>query len=131
MSYRTMHFTDMTIDNIQCDGDSAQIDIGYAIIVKNMEGAEQDTRWYGKGTLTVTDLVIDSDEFPDFPAKVKTADIKNNQITYRNEVDFPINFHGNVGITLNFENYDQPIKFIGERMNFDVSEHEKYIEHIN
>lgn len=130
MSYRTMQFSGMTIDNIQSDGDTVSIEIANAIIIKNMEDAEQKTRWYGKGVLTVTDLVIDSDDLPSFPATVLSADIKNNQITYRDEAVIPMNFHGNVGITLKFENSSQPLKFIGERMVFDVSEHEKYIEHI-
>ena len=125
-----MQFSGMTIDNIQSDGDTVSIEIANAIIIKNMEDAEQKTRWYGKGVLTVTDLVIDSDDLPSFPATVLSADIKNNQITYRDEAVIPMNFHGNVGITLKFENSSQPLKFIGERMVFDVSEHEKYIEHI-
>ena len=130
MSYRTMQFPGMIIDNIKSDGDSVSIDIAYAIIIKNMEDAEQKTRWYGKGTLKVSALVIDSDSMPDLPATVSSADIKNNQITYRDEADIPMNFHGNVGITLTFEDSKKPLKFIGERMEFDVSEHEKYIEHI-
>ena len=125
-----MQFSGMTIDNIQSDGDTVSIEIANAIIIKNMEDAEQKTRWYGKGVLTVTDLVIDSDDLPSFPATVLSADIKNNQITYRDEAVIPMNFHGNVGITLKFKNSSQPLKFIGERMLFDVSEHEKYIEHI-
>ena len=125
-----MQFSGMTIDNIQSDGDTVSIEIANAIIIKNMEDAEQKTRWYGKGVLKVTDLVIDSDDLPSFPATVLSADIKNNQITYRDEAVIPMNFHGNVGITLKFENSSQPLKFIGERMVFDVSEHEKYIEHI-
>ena len=125
-----MQFPDMKIKSIETDGDTARIDIDYAIIIKNMDDAEQDTRWHGKGILTVTELVIDSDELPEFPATVRSADIKDNQITYRDEATIPIKYHGNVGITLHFENFDTPVKFIGEHMDFDVSEHEKYIEHI-
>ncbi len=130
MSFRTMHFPGMTINSIDCDGDNATIDIGYAIIVKNMDDAEQDTRWYGKGQLKVTELMLDSDDLPPFPAKVSSADVKDNQITYRDEVIIPIRYHGSVGITLRFEGFEQPVKFIGEHMKFDLSEHEKYIEHI-
>lgn len=130
MSFRTMHFPGMTINSIDSDGDSASIDIGYAIIVKNMDGAEQDTRWYGKGNLKISELAIDSDELPGFPATVRSADIKDNQITYRDEVVIPIKYHGSVGITLTFEGFETAVKFVGEHMEFDVSEHEKYIEHI-
>jgi hypothetical protein len=130
VSFRTLIFPGMTISNISSDGDQATVDIDYAIIIKNMDDAEQDTRWYGKGRLTVQDLVTDCDDLPDFPAQVKSADIKDNQTTYRDEALIPINAHGNVGITLHFDDFDQPVKLIGERMTFDVSEHEKYIEHI-
>jgi len=125
-----MQFPGMQINSIESDGDSALIDIDYAIIIKNMDDAEQDTRWHGKGRLTVSDLVIDSDELPAFPAKVKSADIKDNQTTYRDEAVIPIKYHGNVGISLQFEGFPSTVKFIGERMGFDLSEHEKYIEHV-
>lgn len=125
-----MLFPQMKIDNICLDGDQATLEIGYAIIIKNMDDAEQDTRWYGKGVMKVSELVLESDEFPEFPATVLSADIKDNQLTYRDEVAIPIKFHGNVGITLKFEHFDSPVKFIGEHMVFDLSEHEKYIEHI-
>lgn len=130
MSYRSMQFPGMTINQIQSDGEHATIDISYAIIIKNMDDAEQDTKWYGKGVLRVSELVIDSDEFPAFPARVESADIKDNQITYRDEAVIPIRYHGNVGITLKFENFDTAVRFVGEHMTFDLSEHEKYIEHI-
>ena len=130
MSFRTMQFQQMKINEIHSDGDSVNIDIGYAIIIKNMDGAEQDTRWYGKGILQITHLMVDSDDYPDFPATVTSADIKDNQITYRDEVVIPIQYHGSVGITLHFEDFDRPVRFIGEGMHFDVSEHEKYIEHV-
>ena len=125
-----MQFPGMIIKNIESDGDRASIDIEYAIIIKNMDAAEQDTRWYGKGLMQITELAIDSDDLPSFPATVKSADIKDNQFTYRDEMVIPIKNHGNVGITLHFENHAPAVRFIGEHMDFDVSEHEKYIEHV-
>ncbi len=125
-----MQFPSMKISNIKNDGDTVSIDIDYAIIIKNMDDAEQDTRWHGKGQLIITDLVIDTEDLPEFPAIVTSADIKDNQITYRDEIVIPVQSHGNVGITLQFENFKSQVKFIGEKMNFDLSDHEKYIEHI-
>lgn len=130
MSYRTMQFPGMKIKTIDSDEESARIDIDYAIIIKNMDDAQQDTRWYGKGMLTVSELVMESGQLPDFPAIVKSADIRDNQLTYRDEAAIPIKYHGNVGITLRFEGFDTPVKFLGEHMDFDVSEHEKYLEHM-
>ena len=125
-----MQFEGMKIGNIVSDGETAKIQIDDAIIIKNMDDAEQDTKWHGKGTLTISELVIDSEDFPGFPTTVTTADIKDNQITYRNEANIPIKFHGNVGISLQFEGFDKTVKFSGERMSFEVSGHEKYIEHL-
>ncbi len=130
MSFRNIQFHGMKISNIESNGDTARIDIDYAIIIKHMDDADQQTRWYGKGILQIEDLAIESGDLPEFPALVENADIKDNQMTYRDEVVIPIKYHGNVGITLKFENFPQPVKFIGERMSFDLSEHEKYIEHI-
>lgn len=130
MSFRTLHFPGMKIARIDSDGDRAAIHIDYGIIVKNMDGAEQDTRWYGKGRMDIEDLVVDSEDFPDFPATVAGADIKDNQITYRDEVIIPIDWFGHVGITLRFEGFDRPVRFVGERLKFDLVGHEKYIEHI-
>lgn len=125
-----MQFPGMKINTIDSDGDSARIDIDFAIIIKNMDDAKQDTRWYGKGVLHVSELVIDAQQLPNFPTTVTSADIRNNQITYRDEAAIPIKYHGNVGITLHFEDFDIPVTFVGEHMDFDVSEHEKYIEHL-
>ena len=125
-----MQFEGMKIGNIESDGETVKIQIDDAIIIKNMDDAEQDTKWHGKGILTVSELVLDSDEFPAFPSTVSTADIKDNQMTYRNEANIPIDFHGNVGISLKFEGFDKAVKFSGERMSFDLSEHAKYIKHI-
>lgn len=125
-----MQFKGMKISRIESDGESVQIGIDYAIIIKNMDDAEQDTKWYGGGVMKVNDLVIDSDDIPPLPAVVSNADVKDNQMTYRDEVVIPIQNHGNVGITLHFENHSSPVKFIGERMSFDLSGHEKYIEHL-
>ncbi len=131
MSFRTMQFPGMKITAIESDGEQARINIDYAIIIKNMDDAEQDTRWYGKGVMQIRELAIDSDDFPEFPATVESADVKDNQITYRDEVVIPVQYHGNVGITIKFADHDTPIKFIGEHMDFDLTGHEKYIEHIS
>ena len=130
MSFRTLQLPGMIVKNIQSDGDKASIEIDYAIIIKNMDDADQDTRWYGKGGFLVTELALDSDQLPTFPATVLSGDIKDNQTTYRDEAVVPFKYHGNVGITLHFEKFDTPVKFIGEHMQFELSEHEKYIEHI-
>ena len=131
MSFRTMHLAGMTISDIRIENDTAYIEISKATIIKNMDGAEEDTKWIGFGTLTVEELVIcDDDNLPSFPCEVGSADLKDNQMTYRNETLIPIQCHGNVGITLQCQNSDQSMRFIGEKMHFDVAEHEKYVEHI-
>ncbi|MBL7003050.1 MAG: hypothetical protein ISR69_03355 [Gammaproteobacteria bacterium] len=132
MSFRTMLFEGMTIKNIIINmDDSVEIQIDNAVIIKNMDDAVDDTKWQGYGNLIIEDTVItDEDSLPDFPATVASADIKDNQMTYRNESLIPIDCHGNVGITIQFEGQSSKHRFIGERMHFDVAEHEKYIEHV-
>ncbi len=135
MSYRTLVFPGMKIKSIStqaiADEEAVRMEIDYAIIIKNMDDAKQDTRWYGKGFLQISELIVQTGPLPDFPATVISADVKDNQITYRDEIAMPFNFHGNVGITIKFEDLASPIRYIGEHMSFDLSEHEKYIAHIN
>lgn len=95
-----------------------------------MDDAQSDTRWYGRGCLTIDDLFRNPDELPTFPATLDSADIRDNQTTYRGEVSIPFEFHGNVGIILHVHGHRSPLKFFGESMSFNLSEHEKYIEHI-
>jgi len=131
MSFRTILFEGMIIKGIAIADDLADIQIEKAVIVKNMDGAEDDTKWQGFGSLIIEDLVIcDEDDLPEFPCTIKSADVKDNQMTYRNEALIPIDCYGNVGISIQFEGSDKTYKFIGEKMQFDVAEHEKYIEHI-
>lgn len=131
MSFRTMQLKGMTINNIQNNDDKVIIEIGHAFIIKNMDDAEQDTMWKGFGNLIIEDIVIaDEDNWPEFPVQVISADLKDNQMTYRDETLIPINVHGNVGITIQFDGCSGKYRFIGERMSFDVAEHEKYIKHI-
>ncbi len=131
MSFRTMQFAGINIKNIIINNEQVEIQLDKAVIIKNMDGAEQDTQWEGYGSLIIDDLILcDDDNLPSFPCLAKTADIKDNQMTYRDEVLIPIECNGNVGITLHLEGEDQPRKFIGEKMIFDVSEHEKYIQHV-
>jgi len=132
MSFRTMHFTGITVSDITIENDQADIKLEKAIIIKNMDGAEEDTQWEGFGSLIIKDLdICDDESLPNFPCLVTTADIKDNQMTYRDEVLIPIDCNGSVGITLQFEGESKPRKFIGEKMDFDVSEHEKYVKHIS
>ncbi|MEE8366506.1 MAG: hypothetical protein V3R76_12015 [Gammaproteobacteria bacterium] len=130
MSVRSMQFEGMTIGAIKRDGNRVEILVEHAIIVKNMDDAQSDTRWYGRGCLTIDDLFRNPDELPTFPATLDSADIRDNQMTYRGEISIPFEFHGNVGIILYVNGHRPPLKFFGESMSFNLSEHEKYIEHI-
>jgi len=131
MSFRTMQFAGICIKDIIINDDHAEIQLEKGIIIKNMDGAEQDTQWEGYGSLFIKDLVIcDDDDLPSFPCLATSADIKDNQMTYRDEVLIPIDCNGNVGIILLLEGETTARKFIGEKMDFDVTEHEKYIQHV-
>jgi hypothetical protein len=131
MSFRTMLFTGITVKDISISNDQVEIKLDEAVIIKNMDGAEDDTQWVGFGSLIIKELVIcDDDNLPNFPCLLKTADLKDNQMTYRDEALIPIDCNGNVGITLQIEGETKIRKFIGETMSFDVNEHEKYVCHV-
>lgn len=125
-----MQFRDMIIGGIDHDGYRVEILVDHAIIIKDMYGAERDTRWYGQGRLTISDLYQSPNQLPTFPTSLVNADIKDNQMTYRGEISIPFEFHGNVGIVLHFIDDLSPLNFFGEYMTFNLTGHEKYIEHI-
>lgn len=131
MSFRTLHFSGTTVKSIIIKNNRAEIHLAKAVIIKNMDGAEEDTQWEGFGALTIKDLIIcDDDDLPNFPCLIATADLKDNQMTYRDEVLIPIDCNGNVGISIHFKGEAKARKFMGEYMQFDVGEHEKYICHV-
>ncbi len=130
LSSRSIQFEGMSIGAIKRDGDRVEILVDHAIIVKHMDDAQSDTRWYGQGRLAIDDLYESPDELPAFPATLDSADIRDNQMTYRGEISIPFDFHGNVGIILHINSHQSPLRFFGESMSFNLSGHEKYIEHI-
>ena len=125
-----IHFRDMHIGDIRLDNDRADIRFDYAIIVKNMDAADEDTRWHGRGLITVEDVWQQSGDLPDFPATLTGADIRDNQMVHRDEISIPFSFHGSVSLVLRFKDADNKLTFAGERMSLALSDHEKYIEHI-
>ena len=120
----------MVVGNISYQAENAEIRFDYAIIVKNMDAAQEDTRWYGSGLILIEEVFEPVQQFPAFPATLIGADIRDNQMIYRDEIAIPFAFHGNVGIQLRFADTDQIIKISGEKMSLTLSEQEKYIEHI-
>lgn len=130
MSFRVMLFNDMRIDSISIEDDVATIHVEHGIIIKTMDDAEEKTRWYGRATIRIEDLLVEDGDIPELPVTLAGADIKDNQITYRDEATIPIHSHGSVGITLRFEGTETPLRLIGESMTLDLDDHEKYIEHI-
>jgi len=120
----------MIIDEIRHSKDRVEIQFDYAIIVKNMDAAEEDTRWYGKGLITVEDLWHYPNDLPDLPATLSGADIRDNQMVYRDEIAVPFSFHGSVGLDLRFSDTDIKLTYSGERISLALNGHEKYIEHI-
>ena len=130
MSTRTIHFNGMTISAIDTREDGVTIHFSRAIIVKNMEGAEQDTRWHGQGRIDIEEPASTIGGIPTLPTDLVGADIRDNQITYRDEIVMPFTFHGLVGITLRFPEGSGKLGITGEKISLALSEHEKYIEHI-
>lgn len=130
MSTRTIHFNDMTIADISQQNDRINIEFSHAIIVKNMDAAEEDTRWYGGGSIKIEDVDQQIGQLPTFPIKLIGADIRDNQMIYRDEISIPFSFHGFVGIEIRFAEPNSVLKLTGEKMSLELSGHEKYIEHI-
>ena len=130
MSTRNIHFSGMVVSDICYQANKADIRFDYAIIVKNMDAAQQDTRWYGCGLIIIEGIFEQAMDLPVLPATLTSADIRDNQMIYRDEIAIPFAIHGNVGIQLRFTDWPQPVNVSGEKMSLDLSDQEKYIEHI-
>lgn len=130
LSTRSIQFKGMCISDFVQTAEAVEITFDYAIIIKNMDAAVEDTRWYGAGKIRVDDLIDDDIELPDLPAELTGADVCDNQMIYRNEVVIPVDIHGHVGVKLHFAGGTQAIPIFGERLTLELSGHEKYIEHI-
>ena len=130
MSTRNIHFTGMVVSHVCYPADNAEIRFDYAIIVKNMDAAQEDTRWYGRGLIIVEDILEQATDLPVLPATITSADIRDNQMIYRDEIAIPFAIHGNVAIQLSFADWPQQVKISGEKMSLELSDQEKYIEHI-
>lgn len=130
LSIRTIHFGNMTIANIREQGDSVEIEFTHAFIVKNMDAAEEDTRWYSGGLIKIEGVEQKFYDFPELPAQLSGADLRDNQMIYRDEIAIPFSIHGHVGIEMRFAESDTALKLIGEKMSLTLDGHEKYIEHI-
>ena len=130
MSIRNIHFTGMVVSDICYQADNAEIRFDYAIIVKNMDDAQEDTRWYGRGLIIIEEIFEQATNLPALPATIASADIRDNQMIYRDEIAIPFAIHGNVSIHLSFTDWPQRVKISGEKMSLELSDQEKYIEHI-
>ena len=120
----------MVVSDICYQGDNAEIRFDYAIIVKNMDAAQEDTRWYGRGLIIIEDIFEPATDLPNLPETISSADIRDNQMIYRDEIAIPFPMHGNVGIQLRFTDWPKPMKISGEKMSLELIGQEKYIEHI-
>ena len=120
----------MRISEVRRESNSVELKFAYAVIIKNMEAAVEDSRWYGAGVISIAELTDDEFDLPDLPAVLLGADVCDNQMIYRNEAAIPFNYHGYVGLKLRFEGYQQPVLIFGEKMALELNGHEKYIEHI-
>jgi hypothetical protein len=120
----------MQIGGFHKEGNSLELTFDYAVIIKNMDAAVEDSRWYGAGIIRITDLLDDNFDLPDTPVTLLGADVCDNQMIYRNEAAIPFNYHGHVGLKLRFEGDQQAVSIFGDKMLMELSGQEKYIEHI-
>ena len=130
MSTRSLQFNGMRISSLLRESNFIEITFHYATIIKNMDAAIEDSKWYGAGVIRLEDFTNDDFELPTMPAVLSGADICDNQMIYRNEVAIPLKLHGHVGIKLKFNDDDQIVSIFGENLTLDLIGHEKYIEHI-
>lgn len=130
LSTRSIQFENMHISEFRRQNNALEITFDYAVIIKNMDAAIEESRWYGAGIIRVEELLDDGFELPDPPIALSGADVCDNQMTYRNEVAIPFAYHGHVGLKLTFVGFSQPVSIFGEKMSLELSGHEKYIEHI-
>jgi hypothetical protein len=120
----------MSINSIEVKSNQAKIEVSHAFIVKMMEGAEEDTRWYGSGQFIINGLLEKPNRLPACPIILSNADLRDNQMTYRGSSSIPFQYEGLVGLTLRITDSSETLIFIGESISFQLTGQEKYLEHI-
>lgn len=120
----------MQISSFHRENDSFELAFDYAVIIKNMDAAVEDSRWYGAGMIRLTGLLDNDFNLPGTPVTLLGADVCDNQMIYRNEAAIPFQYHGYVGLKLRFEGSREMVSIFGEKMTMELIGHEKYIEHI-
>jgi hypothetical protein len=69
-------------------------------------------------------------ELPDGPGVCETADIDDNQYTYRNMIPIPLESRGRIRLELHIRDRAEPLIISGETIALTLRDTPKYIEHI-
>ena len=133
MSYRLLQLPDMLISDLQFEKGQYTLIFSDASIIKVMDAAQQRTSWRQGGRIVIEgdfDRGIDSSKI-EFPQKVQGGEFQDNVFVYHSTIRLPCCVSGDVGLSLIFEQLDQPFIINGKELEVILTDTPKYVAHVD
>ena len=133
MSYRLLQLPDMLISDLEFQKDQYTLIFSDASIIKVMDAARQRTSWRQSGRIVVKgdfDDGVDASKI-EFPKKVQGGEFQDNVFVYHDTIRLPCRVSGDVGLSLIFEQLDQPFIINGEKLEVVLTDTPKYVAHVD
>ena len=133
MSYRLLQLSDMLITELDMQKNRCTLTFSDAFIIKVMDAARQRTGWRQSGHIILKGNFDDysGNSQIESPSKVQSGEFRDNVFSYYDVIRLPCHAHGDVGLSLIFEELDHPIEINGEEMKVTLEGTPKYIAHID
>ena len=124
----------MTLERIEIVESTINIHFSETFVVKNMEGAIEDTLWRSDGLLKLNNILEQPDNLPDTPCTISNAEVRDNHTTFRGSVQIPFQFDGLTRFRFSIETANETgaesLEWFAESMSYEMVGQEKYIKHI-
>ena len=133
MSYRLLQLPDMLITDLKFQKEQYTLIFSDASIIKVMDAARQRTSWRQGGRIVVKgnfDDHLDASKV-EFPKKVQGGEFQDNVFVYHDTIRLPCRVSGNVGLSLFFEQLDQPFIINGDELEVILTDTPKYVAHVD
>jgi hypothetical protein len=117
------------IESILWDAGVLRIRFAKAYILKSMTGSRERTRWWQAGDLTIEGGEQPA-QLPEGPQISAGGDLEANVFVYRDSIPIPLSSRGRIRFVLRLESREDPVIAEGERVDLELRDVPKYIEHI-
>ena len=133
MSYRLLQLPDMLISDLEPEKNQYTLVFSNASIIKVMDAARQRTSWRQSGRIVVKGNFDDDVDVSkiEFPKKVQGGEFQDNVFVYHDTIRLPCRVCGDVGLSLIFEQLEQPFIINGKELEVILTDTPKYVAHVD